>query len=552
MNILTISVILDAITEKGDTSTQKEALRRVLATTEIRNLMDGGVPKDIAEWFVKAWQMPSVKVWFQILWKYEGLAENVDSNFISDFNDIADTGTGPNPQSITEINSKLELLMEPAAKAFTSVQDLCDHMRICALVKIIKRWARGSNKQAEAWKLADNAIVDASKTNTLLNMTLVNSAIALAQRHLDREDDEDEEEHVHHVNPELAALKLELEEQKKVIAAFATNSQAQGRQQAQGGKPGEQKAGAGKRQRTGNPREEWKQCTICGKKHPGKPPESQCFQRDLAGEKAALDELIKKKASAGFVPKGKDDKDRKEQHWKARVAFIEDAENKADGKYSLSLHSWTPTLLKPDDYSVVTLNVTQGACVDSGSPVDITFLKDEVNLSAGPQVWLNGILEGTAPAEPGICHFPTLNSAHTPVVIKTNGKGLFFKGATSKILSLAGLLEAGFRVDFENGSTDDPQFGGTITAPDGTVIIMVYENRTWRLPMLTQDKAHEIAQAQYLRALPVEVEGVDSNNPWKALLDIPEEDERALRESTKPADETKSHRAGSSCSASHS
>ena len=74
---------------------------------------------------------------------------------------------------------------------------------------------------------------------------------------------------------------------------------------------------------------------------------------------------------------------------------------------------------------------------------------------------------------------------------------------------------------------------------DGTVIIMVYENRTWRLLVLTQDKAHEIAQAQYLRALPVELEGVDSNNPWKALLDIPEEDERALCESTKPADETK-------------
>mmetsp|Transcript_69171 Transcript_69171/g.144205 ORF Transcript_69171/g.144205 Transcript_69171/m.144205 type:complete len:474 (+) Transcript_69171:152-1573(+) len=328
MNILVLSALTEAIAEKTEKSTQKEALRRILITSEIRHIMDGGAPKDIHEWFDKPWLMPAVAAWFQILWKYEGMSENVDSHFMMDYNDIADSGIGPDPESITDVNSRLELLLEPAVKVFTTVQDLCDHMRICALVKIIKMSAKGNSKQAVAWKLADDSIVAASRTNTLLNMTNVNNAIALAQRHLDRDDDEEEEQTMMASTDEFEQLKAQLAEAQASIKTL----RAEVSKQPTGDKPGG--GGQNSKKRKQGERVEFKTCTICGKKHPGKPPESQCFKRDLEGEKRELEELIKKKAASGYGtgPKGKaaEDKETNEKQWRARVAFIEDANKDAE------------------------------------------------------------------------------------------------------------------------------------------------------------------------------------------------------------------------------
>ena len=77
----------------------------------------------------------------------------------------------------------------------------------------------------------------------------------------------------------------------------------------------------------------------------------------LEGEKKALDELIAKKAAAG-------------------VASLEDA-NKTACTYAVSLSEWVSSLsLSDTEYVLTCLNVEQGACVDSGSPVDITFTED--------------------------------------------------------------------------------------------------------------------------------------------------------------------------------
>ena len=104
--------------------------------------MDGGPAKDINK---NTQLQQAINVWFQILRKYEGMSENVDSLLVSDFNEIADSD-----DSIAEINSILQLLLEPAAKVFTTVQDFCYHLCMCALVKKIKKTAKGTLKQAVA------------------------------------------------------------------------------------------------------------------------------------------------------------------------------------------------------------------------------------------------------------------------------------------------------------------------------------------------------------------------------------------------------------------
>lgn len=49
MNVAVLSVLLETTMEQGDTSMRKDALRRTQGTSEIRNIMDGGAPKDINE-----------------------------------------------------------------------------------------------------------------------------------------------------------------------------------------------------------------------------------------------------------------------------------------------------------------------------------------------------------------------------------------------------------------------------------------------------------------------------------------------------------------------
>eukprot|EP00961_Rhodomonas_salina_P226268 3059004-Rhodomonas_salina.1 len=122
--------------------------------------------------------------------KYEGILENVNTSFIQEYNETTTLGlrsSGASRLHIGEINRQLKLHLEAATKAFTTVQELSEHMLVCSLVKVIKDWALGTGQHANAWKLAENMIIAARNvisTGTLISLTLVEAAIALAQRHL--------------------------------------------------------------------------------------------------------------------------------------------------------------------------------------------------------------------------------------------------------------------------------------------------------------------------------------------------------------------------------
>jgi hypothetical protein len=52
-----------------------------------------------------------------------------------------------------------------------------------------------------------------------------------------------------------------------------------------------------------------------------------------------------------------------------------------------------------------------------------------------------------------------------------------------KIISLAVLLKAGFKVDFAVGSSDDPNFGGYLITTTVSRTTCVFENNLWRVPL---------------------------------------------------------------------
>ena len=121
-----------------------------------------------------------------------------------------------------------------------------------------------------------------------INSNVIQQSIDIALAHLEQAAAKPEAaaQYTDTAASEIAALKLEVEKQKKQLAVFNTNQQAV---------PSGDKASNGKKRRVRD-RTPWAVCTICNRKHASSPPESRCFKRDLEGEKKALDELIKLKA----------------------------------------------------------------------------------------------------------------------------------------------------------------------------------------------------------------------------------------------------------------
>eukprot|EP00961_Rhodomonas_salina_P275473 3721757-Rhodomonas_salina.1 len=59
-----------------------------------------------------------------------------------------------------------------------------------------------------------------------------------------------------------------------------------------------------------------------------------------------------------------------------------------------------------------------------------------------PNVLLEGISSGTAEVQHSECSFPTKDAQGNPVVLATTGPCIYYKEATSKIVSLSALLSA--------------------------------------------------------------------------------------------------------------
>eukprot|EP00961_Rhodomonas_salina_P012370 166633-Rhodomonas_salina.1 len=151
-------------------------------------------------------------------------------------------------------------------------------------------------------------------------------------------------------------------------------------------------------------------CTICCKTHPGSPQEDECFHRYIDAEMAKLKALEEKKRAATERAK-----ERQEQRQYQRTQYV---------------------VNKTDD----TLN---GAAVDLASPIDIQNDEDQVQLTCAPNVFLEGIIPGATEVPAAECAFPTIDIYGRPVVLCTKGKGILHKKATSKVIDLGGLLHSG-------------------------------------------------------------------------------------------------------------
>jgi hypothetical protein len=525
------------------TDFKKHYVRSVLFDPSITELLDKGeTPGNIHLWRDQPWKIYSVKVWLKILQKYEGINESMDTTFWSEFSKTAASGLGPRRVDINEVDRRMKLQLEVAQKAFTSVEMMCNHLRICTLMTIIEDMAKAKGPLGDAWKLGYNFLVASLKVNTPISTTVMEHAIGLAQKHLERipgeelqvatlktaaENIDDETENEDADDPAyMEALQATIAKKQRTLSILQSKTQPQAATVPRGGRGGSGgfrgRGGGGRGSGTGTAtgRPPLKLCSSCGRYHPGDPPEDNCFKRDVAAERKKLDALeeVQRKGAERA-------KDRKEQELnKKTVAFANELSKPSkDYAASVSLEPWSPTLvLAAHHYKPTSLDVRQalGPAIDSASPISIQDELRHARLTRGPNVHLEGIQHGSVSVPEAECSFPTVDDLGNPVLLKVQGKGIYFKDSTSKVIALQSLLLAGCRVNFEVGRAYDHQYGGTIVTPDGgTTINMTYAKGIWRLPVLTPASASARHQAALMSTTKVGASGILADTPYRVLLD---------------------------------
>eukprot|EP00961_Rhodomonas_salina_P250007 3379195-Rhodomonas_salina.1 len=71
---------------------------------------------------------------------------------------------------------------------------------------------------------------------------------------------------------------------------------------------------------------------------------------------------------------------------------------------------------------------------------------------------------------------------------RPTGQSMYTRASSDNILSHALLKQQGYQIDFAEGIKGGPTFGGTIVAPDGSTIRMVFDNNMYRLPLAEESQ----------------------------------------------------------------
>eukprot|EP00961_Rhodomonas_salina_P148422 1997840-Rhodomonas_salina.1 len=72
---------------------------------------------------------------------YEGITENVNVNFVQDYTETLALGlrsAGAAKLHISEVDSRIKHHLDAAQKEFATVNAICEHMRVCAQIVILK------------------------------------------------------------------------------------------------------------------------------------------------------------------------------------------------------------------------------------------------------------------------------------------------------------------------------------------------------------------------------------------------------------------------------
>eukprot|EP00961_Rhodomonas_salina_P160550 2161504-Rhodomonas_salina.1 len=98
---------------------QQECLSAILYSRCVQDLLDGTL--DVAKWAESPWLWVGVEVVCSILLLYEGVAEAVDGNFVSDVSRLLAQVNDTTVLSVHEADQNMERLLLPLKQNFTTL-----------------------------------------------------------------------------------------------------------------------------------------------------------------------------------------------------------------------------------------------------------------------------------------------------------------------------------------------------------------------------------------------------------------------------------------------
>eukprot|EP00961_Rhodomonas_salina_P130842 1761470-Rhodomonas_salina.1 len=178
--------------EHKECSTNRHFLCWLFYDQAMVRIMQGYAPDMIAHFYEYQWLNQVSQLYTQILSRYKGLSQTVDSNFLDEFIEMSNLGkfsAGKHKIHIEEVDRRMAVQLKAAEKAFETVKDLCDHIHISSLAHIIADSAGAKGSEGVAWKLANDWLISVRQLidgdDKLLLISDIRTAIRIAQLHIE-------------------------------------------------------------------------------------------------------------------------------------------------------------------------------------------------------------------------------------------------------------------------------------------------------------------------------------------------------------------------------
>ena len=182
MNTQFILMIRDACTSDArQKSRDSEALRRILFAPDIQLSIDTNVFTGVSL-PIDPWDILPVRMWFEIIQRFEGIVDAININFVKEFGDLIKNSKS----SIYEVKQQYNALVLPVSKNFTTLQGFLDYLGCAVEEESIRRKSLMKDAEGEAWKQADDLIASARSEGAILSDELIAKAVKLAEEYLKR------------------------------------------------------------------------------------------------------------------------------------------------------------------------------------------------------------------------------------------------------------------------------------------------------------------------------------------------------------------------------
>jgi hypothetical protein len=267
-NRYVLKILHNVMYPTGKTNTKtNQRLHHIVDTAEIRKFISGENTGDEDEWKTNLWQVPTVQVWSNLLFKFEDFTDMINGEFVNDLTGLLhDVTTSGKTQTFYNVDAKIATMGLTICKNFKEVPVFWNFFQDSVRQSMIQSLA-ANGQDKEAWRKAEDKIADLLHDNTMLTLENTSDTVKYTETYLNREIT-NPDNHVSVLktdvsdSKEILALKVELAE---VRAAQVTVTTTQG---------GGNRRFNGKSRRDGGARTADKTvvdvCKTCGHRHPGR------------------------------------------------------------------------------------------------------------------------------------------------------------------------------------------------------------------------------------------------------------------------------------------